>query len=327
MSLLLQLTSLNRGITKYGKAPHKPILLLSVIDGFEKGYLWGKEVPISEELLTSFHDYWKLLVETQNEAHFYLPFYHLGSEKSGIWQLKPKGNKEIPVTKSNSIKSFRALRETVDCAVLSDELALALQNPVTRSEIKMTLLENYFPGIDSNIFKTPVLYSQEIKKDILYDPAENYARKVIRKFEQMNLAEREEEIILRSHIFRKAVLEIYDGRCAISGMKLEFGKNVTLVDACHIIPFADAQGDTITNGIALSPTLHRAFDRGLVSVSDDYRVLVHPRLTDHFPEVGIRQFNHLKIHLPLDFRFFLLPVNSSSTGSGLRFTNKSFRSY
>jgi putative restriction endonuclease len=303
-SLLLQLTSLNRGNTTFGKAPHKPILLLAVVDGFEKGYLWGKEVPISEELLTSFHDYWKLLVDTGNDANFSLPFFHLGSEKSGIWQLKPLGDKEIPVTKSNSIKSFRALRETVECAILSEELAQALQNPVHRNKIKAVLLERYFSGKSLQLTKTPILYSEEVKKDILYDPAENYARKVIRKFEQMNLAEREEELILRSHIFRKAVLEIYDGRCAISGMKLEFGKNVTMVDACHIIPFADAQGDTITNGIALSPTLHRAFDRGLVSVSDDYRVLVHPRLTDYFPEVGIRKFSGQQLYLPLNSSFY-----------------------
>ena len=303
-SLLLQLTSLRQGITKFGLAPHKPILLLAVVDGYEKGYLWGKEVPISEELLTSFHDYWKLLVDTGNDANFSLPFFHLGSEKSGIWQLKPLGEKEIPVTKSNSIKSFRALRETVECAILSDELALALQNPVSRNEVKATLLERYFPDKTYLFTKTPVLYSEEVKKDILYDPAENYARKVIRKFDQMSLAEREEELILRSHIFRKAVLEIYDGRCAISGMKLEFGKSVSLVDACHIVPFADAQGDTITNGIALSPTLHRAFDRGLVSVSDNYQVLVHPRLTDHFPEVGIRQFSGRQLYLPSDSRFY-----------------------
>jgi putative restriction endonuclease len=306
-SLLLKLTSLNRGITKYGKAPHKPILLLAVIDGFEKGYLWGKEVPISEELLTSFHDYWKLLVETGNDANFSLPFFHLGSEKSRIWQLKPYFGKEIPVTKSNSIKSYKALCQTVEYAQLSDELAQALQNPVSRNEIKLTLLEKYFLGKSLNLSKAPVLYSEVIQKEMLFDPEENYARKVIKIFKALNQAEREEELILRSHIFRKNVLRIYDGRCAISGMKLEFGSYVTMIDACHIIPFADAQGDTISNGIALSPTLHRAFDRGLVSVSDDYRVLVHPRLTDHFPEVGIRQFNRQEIHLPPDSQFYPSP--------------------
>lgn len=303
-SLLLQLTSLRQGITKYGLAPHKPVLLLAVIDGFEKGYLWGKEVPISEELLTSFHDYWNLLVDSKNDANFSLPFFHLGSEKSGFWQLKPLDGKEIPVTKSNSIKSFRALRDTVECAVLSNDFAHALQNSIQRNEIKAALIDLYFPEKSFLLSKTPVLYSEAVKKDILYDPEENYARKVIRKFDQLNQAEREEELILRSHIFRKAVLEIYDGRCAISGIKLEFGKNVTIIDACHIIPFADGKGDTITNGIALSPTLHRAFDRGMVSVTDDYRVLVHPRLTDHFPEVGIQQFANQEIKLPNDSRFY-----------------------
>lgn len=306
-SLLLQLTSLRRGPTKFGLAPHKPILLLAVVDGFEKGYLWGNKVPISEQLLTSFHDYWKLLVDTGNDANFSLPFFHLGSEKSGIWQLCSFFGQEIPVTKSNSIKSFRALRETVEYAVLSEELAQALQNPVSRNEIRQALLEAYFPSKTSVFYKSPILYSEQIKKDILYDPEENYARKVIKKFEQMNQAEREEELILRSHLFRKTVLEIYDGRCAISGMKLEFGKNATMIDACHIIPFADAQGDTISNGIALSPTLHRAFDRGIVSVSDDYRVLIHPRLTDYFPQVGLQQFKNKELHLPYDSRFYPSP--------------------
>ncbi|HEX7583704.1 MAG TPA: HNH endonuclease [Prolixibacteraceae bacterium] len=320
-SLLLQLTSLRQGITKYGLAPHKPILLLAVIDGFEKGYLWGKEVPISEELLTSFHNYWKLLVDTGHDPNFSLPFFHLGTERSGIWQLKPFNGKEIPLTKSNSIKSYRALRETVECAILSAELAQVLQNPVSRNEIKAILLERYFPGRAFNLTKTPVLYSELVKNEILYDPEENYARKVIRIFEAMNQAEREEEVILRSHIFRKAVLEKYTYRCAISGMKIDFGKNVSMIDACHIIPFADAKGDTITNGIALSPTLHRAFDRGLVSVSDDYRVLVHPRLTDHFPEVGIRQFSGQELHLPPDSRFYPSPEKFALHRSRFAFTD------
>lgn len=40
MSFLFhQNTSLNRGNTKFGKAAHKSVLLLAVIDGFEKGCL------------------------------------------------------------------------------------------------------------------------------------------------------------------------------------------------------------------------------------------------------------------------------------------------
>ena len=302
--LLLHLTSLRQGITKYGLAPHKPIMLLAIADGFEKGTLWGKEVPISEELLTIFHDYWKLLVDTQHTPNFSLPFFHLSSESSGIWKLKCWPGKTVPLTKSHSIKSFRALRETVETAILSDELAQGLQDPVQRLEIKAILLERYFPGKLNSLTKTLVLYSESVTKEILYDPSENYARKVIRQYEQMESVAWEEEMILRSHVFKKAIVEVYNGRCAISGMKLEFGATISMVDACHIVPFAQSYDDTIHNGIALSPTLHRAFDRGLVSVSDDYRVLVHPRLRDHYPQVGIQQFNGQELILPPDSRFY-----------------------
>lgn len=36
--LFIYFLKLNRGITQYGKAPHKPVLLLAVIDGLEKGF-------------------------------------------------------------------------------------------------------------------------------------------------------------------------------------------------------------------------------------------------------------------------------------------------
>ncbi|HEY3372381.1 MAG TPA: HNH endonuclease [Prolixibacteraceae bacterium] len=165
-------------------------------------------------------------------------------------------------------------------------------------------MERYFPGKLNSLTKIPVLYSEAVKQEILYDPSENYARKVIRQYEQMERVAWEEELILRSHVFKKAVVEIYNGRCAITGMKLEFGVAVTMVDACHIVPFAQSYDDTIHNGIALSPTLHRAFDRGMVSVSDDYRVLVHPRLRDYYPLVGIQQFNGKELILPGDSRFY-----------------------
>lgn len=124
--LIKQLTSLRQGITPYGAAPHKPVLLLAVIDGFRKGFLSSAEVGISMELMTSFRNIWDLLVDTKHVPNFAMPFFHLGSELSGIWELIPFTGKTIPVTKSNSIKSFRALRETVAFAALSDELFQAL---------------------------------------------------------------------------------------------------------------------------------------------------------------------------------------------------------
>lgn len=62
--------------------------------------------------------------------------------------------------------------------------------------------------------------------------------------------------------------------------------------------------DSIKNGLALSPTFHRAFNRGLISISNNYKVLVHPKLKDFKPGSGIRQFENQKIYLPANEKFY-----------------------
>jgi putative restriction endonuclease len=86
-SILKQLTSLRRGNTDYGLAPHKPILLLAVIESFEEGEIELNWIEITEALLTRFYDLWKLLVKTKNTPNFSLPFYHLSNEKGGFRKL------------------------------------------------------------------------------------------------------------------------------------------------------------------------------------------------------------------------------------------------
>jgi putative restriction endonuclease len=99
-------------------------------------------------------------------------------------------------------------------------------------------------------------------------------------------------------------LEIYDKQCSITGLKVEDANNNSLVDACHIIPFSESYNDSIRNGIALSPTFHRAFDKGLIAISDHFEILVHPKLKDYHPETGIRFYQNKTISLPQDERFY-----------------------
>ncbi len=230
------------------------------------------------ELMTVFRNIWDLLVDTKHVPNFALPFFHLGSEPSGIWKLKPFRGKIIPVTKSNSIKSSRALQETVEFAVLSDELFQALSDSSQRNELEHTILQRYFQDKASNLARPYRSWSGCLKEEILYDPAENYARKVARRLEQMTLPEREEEITLRSYIFKTAVLDLYDHRCSVSGLKIELPdpvRSMSMVDACHIIPFAESFDDTITNGLALVPILHRQiFFKNPVEYSYFYGILV-----------------------------------------------------
>ncbi|MBK6832039.1 MAG: HNH endonuclease [Flavobacteriales bacterium] len=71
----------------------------------------------------------------------------------------------------------------------------------------------------------------------------------------------EEGRVLRGAAFKRKIHELYDYRCAIAGLRVQTSRAASLIDACHIVPWADSYNDTITNGIALCPSMHHAFDR------------------------------------------------------------------
>jgi len=79
---------------------------------------------------------------------------------------------------------------------------------------------------------------------------------------------------LREQSFARQVKYAYAGVCAISGLELRNGGGRPEVEAAHIVPVAAQGPDTVRNGLALSGTVHWMFDRGLISVDTDHRILV-----------------------------------------------------
>ena len=78
----------------------------------------------------------------------------------------------------------------------------------------------------------------------------------------------------RDASFARMVKAAYEGRCAISGLGLRNGGGRPEVQAAHIRPVRDGGPDCVRNGLALSGTLHWMFDRGLISVAPDMRILI-----------------------------------------------------
>ncbi len=77
----------------------------------------------------------------------------------------------------------------------------------------------------------------------------------------------------REASFSKLVKGVYQQTCALTGLKVINGGGRSEVEAAHIMPVAENGPDTIRNGLALSRTMHWIFDRGLISVDDDYSIL------------------------------------------------------
>ena len=77
----------------------------------------------------------------------------------------------------------------------------------------------------------------------------------------------------RDVTFARQIQTAYDKKCAMSGLRIINGGGRAEAQAAHIKPVADNGSDSVRNGLALSSTLHWMFDRGLVSIDDDFRLL------------------------------------------------------
>lgn len=91
---------------------------------------------------------------------------------------------------------------------------------------------------------------------------------------------------VRDRVFRSRVLKAYDRRCAFTGFQFINGGGRAEVEAAHIKSVEAKGPDVVQNGLALSGTVHWMFDRGLLSIADDARIL----LSNHINDVdGVRK--------------------------------------
>lgn len=85
---------------------------------------------------------------------------------------------------------------------------------------------------------------------------------------------------VRDRIFRTLVLKAYDRRCAFTGFQFINGGGRAEVEAAHIKSVSAKGPDVVQNGLALSGTVHWMFDRGLLSLSEDRRILMSNQIND-----------------------------------------------
>lgn len=89
----------------------------------------------------------------------------------------------------------------------------------------------------------------------------------------------------RDAAFAEAVKSAYGETCAITGLRIINGGGRAEVQAAHIRPVASGGSDSVRNGLALSGTAHWMFDRGLLSIADDFTILV---ARERVPEDALR---------------------------------------
>ncbi len=280
---------------KNGGAPHKPILLISLIQAFQQKIYSSNQIQITPELVGLFKTNWNNLVTTNHQCLFTLPFYHMSSEP--FWKLIPNSGCEIWVMSKSSMRSFANLSTAIKHVEIDEELKILMVNIVDSVLLIEFLLEKYFPESKSNYNNSN--YFQEIKSQILEESLSEYQQKILSIKTKVESEEFQEEIFIRSNIFKKEIPKIYNYTCCISGLRIDAIDNISVIDACHIIPFSESFNDNITNGLALCPNLHRAYDRGLISINERFQVVVNTNFTEKTESpYSIKQFDKKQILLP-----------------------------
>ncbi|RRN76951.1 restriction endonuclease, partial [Pseudoxanthomonas sp. SGD-10] len=223
-------TRLKRGNTPFGIAPHKPVLLISLIELIEKGLITENKVFVDADLVGTFKENWQLLVNTLHQADFTQPFYYLQSDKAvgkPFWFLLPNPGCQI----NAHIKSVNTLAVTVAYGCFADDLFLLLNDPVSRHTLKAVLLDTYFPATRQHLqaSEKQAGYIHQLEDYILNEPQARYKTIQI---------ETEEDAFVRGGLFKKLIPKAYAATCSFTGMRLSSTHGHSFIDACHIVPFS-----------------------------------------------------------------------------------------
>lgn len=132
---------------KWGrKSPHKAILLLAVIELYEKNILMDNEIRYDETLKSTFLEMWNMTLPNESLFHpdVYLPFWYLQGDN--FWHIVPYRGKEdiLTLMRDTNIKPSEAkIVDSVKYVELDEDLYFLMTLPSGRSTLKRALLETY----------------------------------------------------------------------------------------------------------------------------------------------------------------------------------------
>lgn len=259
------------------RAPHKPLLLLLVLSRLARG---DDRVVRFADMEERLRDLIREYGPTRKSYHPEFPFWHLMSD--GIWEIPNKADIDRLRFERVNVDSPTAadLRKAGAAGGLPEPIWNDLRrNPVLTRTAVQTILNCHFP--------------ETMHEDLLTElglasgaPAASPDRKAG-----------------RAPDFRDLVLNAYLNRCAICGFNGQFDSRTFGVEAAHVQWHSHQGPSTLENGLCLCVFHHKAFDRGVMGISDSLRILISPRLqkNDHTYQRFYVHENSILLH-PIESR-------------------------
>lgn len=257
--------------TTNGRAPHKPFLLLAVLDLAEEGTLSENFIELSPDLGEIFSIYWAKVMPPDRSGNLAQPFFYLRSE--GFWHLQAQPEKEAVLEATRSVNTLNDVRKIATGARLDEDLFALICDPQSRQLLRVALVEACFsPAVQ------PLLLQQSAINVEAYD----YSKVLLEQARTRRMEETAQigtdRPAVRDQGFRRAVVTAYNHRCAMCGLRIQTPEGHTVVEGAHIKPWSVSHNDDPRNGVALCRLCHWSFDEGLLGVSPRFLIVASNQL-------------------------------------------------
>lgn len=256
-------------------APHKPLLLLTVLDLADASDLPSESVSLTPEIAFRFETFAQIVTYRRTQRiDIRMPFHHLKSD--GFWRA---------FTQEGSLSKHRSVTQYV---VPEPGFVEACSKASFREAARRLIIAKHFEPAERNALYHMVGLTIPDDDQIARDA----------NFEIPEGAERAG----RNGRFRIDVAAAYAFTCALTGYRITTLDGGSIVDAAHIHQFADSRNNDPQNGLALGKNAHWLFDRGLWSIDDDFRVLVAvDAFTEACPDqTSLTEYHGERLRLPIN---------------------------
>lgn len=269
-----------------GCAPHKPLLLLSMMQMIADGHLHSSTLERSADLVFRFQNFWPIVEPRRgNRGDARMPFHALGPQRDGIWTAN--------LTEDGKPSSSR---DTTKYVIVDPDFWRLLQGKGFRDNAAAVLIATYFTPSEQIALYLACSLPIPNEPDIA---ALKQQAAIYRKSVESG----------RSTKFRGQIITGYFFTCALTGYCLTTASGSFIVEAAHVRPLASRGSNDSGNGLALTPNSHWMFDEGLWTIDDEYNVIVAGQ--NHFKDLAapngtsLRDHNRCKLHF--DNRAVLRP--------------------
>jgi putative restriction endonuclease len=284
--------------TRSGRAsPHKLCMLLAMLDLARAGALLENRILFAPPLLERYQRFFAAVQAPGDHANPYFPFFHLEGDlangEASFWHKEPLPGREAILTAMKTARSMADITANVAYVKLDTELHALLQSPQCVDALAETISTHWLDrGLQD--LRAVAARAGEISR---YESA-------IRDGRTTEITEGPPPAYVRDPAFRRVVLDLYDYRCAASGLRILLPTGEAMVEAAHIHPFSEAADDDPRNGLALTPNMHWAMDRNLIAPGPDFRWHVSPSLDRRIPDFqALTNLEGQRIFMPHEARF------------------------